>query len=348
MTSRVGRVAKRAAIASALAGGVGAGAYGVGRFVAARLRGISDDADAERLLDEPMWVSTTVPSFDGGTINVIDRQPPKGTPVQAVTFVLSHGVTLSARTWLRQLDSLPAAGFRTVAFDHRGHGASKLGTAGHSIDNLGDDVRTVLEDLDLHNVVLVGHSMGGIAVQSYFARHAESAHARVAGLVLLSTLARTIGGSQAAQLNALMERLTRRTPDTTRIWASRNLGLVLARVGFGRDPKPSHVELVRRMMLACPPATRVSAPRSLVGFDLSAGLAQIRVPTLVICGTHDVITPLHNSRYMARWIDGARLEVMEGGGHMLMLERTEAVDRLLVDFAHEVADDAPVARNASR
>ena len=341
------RIAKRAAIASAIAGGLGAGAYGLGRFAAARVRGVDDDDDAERLLEEPVWVSTELASFDGGTINVVDRMPPRGTPVQPVTFVLSHGVTLSVRTWLRQLDSLPAAGFRTIAFDHRGHGASKIGSGGHSIDNLGDDVRTVIEALDLHDVVLVGHSMGGIAVQSYFARFAESARERVAGLVLLSTLSKTLGGSQAAQVNRFVERITRRTPDTTRIWASPNLGLVLARVGFGRDPKPSHVELVRRMMLACPPDTRASAPRSLIGFDLSAALERVAVPTLVICGTNDVITPLYESKYLARHIPEARLEVIDGGGHMLMLERTETVDALLTDFAAEVTTHASETRKSS-
>lgn len=331
------RAARVAGIAGAILGAGAAAGYGITRAGARRLRAHTDDPDAQRLLEEPVWVSRTIPSFDGGTINVVDRAPPEGVERQPITFVLSHGVVLSVRTWLRQLDGLPAAGFRTIAFDHRGHGASQLGTAGHSIQNLAEDFRAVVEQLDLHDVVLVGHSMGGIAVQSFMMTHAEIAKERVAGLVLLSSLAKTVGGSRAAQMNQLAERVIRRTPDTTRIWAAPNLGLVLTRLGFGREPRPSHVELVRRMMADCDWQTRTAAPRSLIGFDLTDGLERIAVPTLIICGTHDAITPVWESQAMQRAIPGARLELLEGGGHMLMLERTAEVDRLLVDFAREVA-----------
>jgi pimeloyl-ACP methyl ester carboxylesterase len=336
--SRARRTARGIGIAGAITGAAAGAAYGAARLAARRVRRGPDDPDAERLLAEPVWVSQRIASFDGGTINVVDREP-RAAARQPVTFVLSHGVTLSVRTWLRQLDTLPAAGFRTVAFDHRGHGESVLGDAGHSVENLGNDIDTVLEALDLERVVLVGHSMGGIAVQSYIAQHPDAAKRRLAGLVLLSTLARTPGGSQAAQLNQLVERVTRRTPDTTRIWASPNLGLVLARLGFGRDAKPSHVELVRQMMLACGADTRTAAPRSLIGFDLTPTLERIALPTLIVVGTADVITPPYEARRMARAIPGSRLEVFEGGGHMLMLERTADLDALLVEFASSLTQD---------
>jgi 3-oxoadipate enol-lactonase len=60
------------------------------------------------------------------------------------------------------------------------------------------------------------------------------------------------------------------------------------------------------------------------------------MPTLVIVGSADLLTPPGQARLIARLIPGARLEVFEHGGHMLMLERTEALDRLIVDFAREV------------
>jgi pimeloyl-ACP methyl ester carboxylesterase len=62
----------------------------------------------------------------------------------------------------------------------------------------------------------------------------------------------------------------------------------------------------------------------------------VRIPTLVIGGTNDVLTPPAEARRMAKLIPGARLELMRGGGHMLMLEQTDELDRLIVDFAHEV------------
>ena len=121
---------------------------------------------------------------------------------------------------------------------------------------------------------------------------------------------------------------------------------MLARLGFGSDPQPSHVELVRQMLMECPPETRLDAPRALIGLDLTDELPAVKIPTLVIVGTGDLLTPPGQARLIARLIPDARLEVFPGGGHMLMLERTEALDRMIIDFAHEVgAAPRPIAPN---
>jgi pimeloyl-ACP methyl ester carboxylesterase len=254
--------------------------------------------------------------------------------------VLSHGVTLSVRTWIYQLEQFERDGFRTVAFDHRGHGQSVLGESGHSVENLAEDVKTVLLGLDLRGAVLVGHSMGGVAVQSFVTRYPEIAAERVAGIVLLSTLAYTPFGSRSTRTKMRLEKIMKRTPDAQFVWERKNLGLLLARLGFGNDAQPSHVELVRRMMVDCPPETRRDAPRVLVGLDLTKDLPNVRVPTLVIGGTSDMLTPPAEARRIARLIPNARLEIIEGGGHMLMLERTAAINQLIVDFAREVRANA--------
>jgi len=184
--------------------------------------------------------------------------------------------------------------------------------------------------------VLVGHSMGGVAAQSFAIRYPEIARERLRGLVLVSTLCKTPFGSRSTQLKARMERIFDRVPDTTALWSQRDLGLLLARLGFGKDPQPSHVELVRQMMVACTPDTRRDAPRVLVGLDLTADLPRIDIPTLVVGGTADALTPPAHAKQMARLIPGARLELFEGAGHMVMLERTESFNRLVADFAREV------------
>jgi 3-oxoadipate enol-lactonase len=336
----VSRTTRAGIAAGAIAGAAGL-AFGVPRVVAKRLRKRPDGA-ASHVLDAPIYETAKIPSHDGGIIHVVSAGT--GTPI-----VLSHGVTLSVRTWIRQLETLPAEGFRVVAFDHRGHGGSTLGESGFSIDNLGDDIRSVVEGLDLHDAVLVGHSMGGIAVQSFLLRHPEIAAERVKGVVLLSTLARVpLSGVRAKALRGFIDRLSQLAPDSTRLWASPNVGFVLARLGFGRDPKPSHVELVRRMMLECAADTRRESPRALLGLDLTARLPEVRIPTLVISGSADVITPPAEARRLAALIPGARLEIVSGGGHMLMLERTELIDRLIVEFAREVGAVAAAKPSAAR
>src|SRR3954452_12488390 len=149
-------------VAGAAAGAIGL-AYATERALVARLRH-RDDLDADDPLVPQFDEARILDSHDGGTIYTISRG-------EGPVVVFCHGVTLSSRVWAKQFASFPAAGFRAVAFDSRGHGESKVGETGHSIDTLADYFRTVLECLDLHDAILVGHSMGGMAVQAFAIRH---------------------------------------------------------------------------------------------------------------------------------------------------------------------------------
>ena len=334
--SRAQQLTKVAGVAVGAAGALAGAGYFAQRMLARRLRN-KPDHDAARALAAPVYVDHRLDSFDAGSIYVVEKGD--GPPI-----VLSHGVTNSTREWFHQLESLPAAGFRTIAFDHRGHGQSKVGTAGHSLQTLANDMRSVVEGLDLRGAVLVGHSMGGVAVQAFVTQFPEVAAERVAGIVLLSTLATTPLGSHSTRTKRRIEQITNHAPDMSWVWSSPNLGLVIARIGFGRDPHPSHVELVRQMMMECPPATRLESPRALIGLDLTDALPNVDIPTLVVVGTADVLTPPAQAKLIARLIPGARLEVFPGGGHMLMLERAAELDRLIIDFARGV--ETPAVRSA--
>jgi 3-oxoadipate enol-lactonase len=326
--SRLGGIAKVAGIATGVVAGLAGAGYAGERAAAARLRR-NPDGDAARALDAPIYIDRRLTAVDGASIYVVEDG--EGPPI-----VFSHGVTNSIRTWFHQLDELPRAGFRAIAYDHRGHGKSVLGSSGHSLENLALDLRTVIEELDVRGAVLVGHSMGGVAVQAFVTQFPEIAAERVVGIVLLSTLAKTPLGSHSTRTKARIEKITNHAPDMSWLWSSPNLGFLLARIGFGKDPQPSHVELVRQMLMECPPETRLDAPRALIGLDLTSELPGIRTPTLVIVGTGDLLTPPAQAREIARLIPGARLEIFTGGGHMLMLERTEALNKMIIDFAHEV------------
>jgi non-heme chloroperoxidase len=321
---------RRVGIAVGTLGGVAGLAYGAQRLAATRMRR-ADDGDARRALEAATYLDHRLDTHDRGTIYVVERGNELDPPI-----VLSHGVTLSVRTWFHQLEELPKEGLRAIAFDHRGHGRSVPGREGHTLENLGRDVKTVLEGLDLRGAVLVGHSLGGVAVQSFVTRFPDIAAERVAGIVLLSTLAYTPFGSRSTRTKARLEKISKRTPDAQWLWDAPNLGFLAARVGFGKNPHPSHVDLVRQMMSECPPETRRDAPRVLVGLDLTRELPNVRIPTLVVVGTADVLTPPFEARRIAELIPGARLELMRGGGHMLMLERTDELDRLIVDVARHV------------
>ncbi len=279
-------MAARALKRTGLVAGVTAGAVGLAyateRALVARLRH-RDDPDAELPLVPEFDEMRVLDSHDGGTLYTISR----GT---GPTIVFCHGVTLSSRVWAKQFDAFPAAGFRAVAFDSRGHGESTVGETGHSLDNLADDLRTVLEELDLRNVVLVGHSMGGMAVQAFAIRHPDVLRSRVLGLVLQSTSSHNLV-SDARRFRESIERITRIGPDLATFMRPRNLGFLLARIGFGDDPYPSHVEATRQMLAACDDSTTRAAVGALLRLDLTEGLPGVDVPTLVLVGSADALTP---------------------------------------------------------
>ncbi len=322
--------AKRALKVAGITAGVAVGVAGAG-YVAQRAvaRGLRHrpDPDAGRLGALPFDEAQRIPSHDGGSVYTVSRG-------SGPTIVLSHGVTLTSRIWVKQFRTLPEHGVRVVAFDHRGHGESVSGDSGHSVENLAWDVKTVLEGLDLSDVVLVGHSMGGVAAQAFAVRHPDVAHRRVRGLVLQSTLAKT-SISSSRRLRCTVERLSDKF-DLGRLMSQPEVGTMLARIGFGREPLASHVELTRQLLASCETETGREATRALLGLDLTAELPKIELPTLVIGGTRDLLTPIGEARRIAALVPGARLVEFEHAGHMLMLERTDTLDRLILDFAHEV------------
>ncbi len=327
-------------VAGATAGAIGL-AYATERALVARLRH-RDDPDADDVLIPEFDEARILDSHDGGTIYTISRG-------EGPVVVFCHGVTLSSRVWAKQFASFPAAGFRAVAFDSRGHGESRAGSTGHSLDNLADDLRTVLEALDLRDVILVGHSMGGMAVQAFAIRHPDVLDERVSGLVLMSTSSHNLV-SDAKRVRGAIERVVNIGPDVGTFMRQRNLGLLLARIGFGDDPLPSHVEATREMLAACDKATTREAVSALLHLDLTQGLPKVSVPTLVVVGTADALTPPRDARRIAELIPGARLVEYPGRGHMLMYERTDELDALIMDFARTcpagAEQDSPAAASS--
>lgn len=327
----IGSVAKRAGVVTGVAAGVAGALYGGQRAVAARIRrGGPHDAD-DPLVPE-FDRALRIDCHDGARLHVIERDAATGRG--APPIVLSHGITLSSRVWARQIRSFSSAGFRTVAIDGRGHGESTVGDSGHSIENLAADLRSVLEALDLRDALLVGHSMGGMAVQAFAVHHPEVVAERVSGLALLSTSPRALV-SDAHRTRRGLERAAGWVPDVGVVMRQRNLGLLVARIGFGDDPDPRCVEATRQMLGECSRDTIRDAGRALFELDLTPELPGLDVPTLVVVGSADLLTPPRDARQIADLVPGARLVEMPRAGHMLMYERTAELDELVVGFARE-------------
>ncbi|MFJ4921207.1 alpha/beta fold hydrolase [Streptomyces sp. NPDC088725] len=277
----------------------------------------------------PVPRELTAVSADGARIHVELYGP-----ADAPAVVLAHGWTCSIAFWDAQIAEL-AAGHRVIVYDQRGHGRTPLadhtGRTGCSSDILADDLEAVLAATlePGRQAVVVGHSMGGMAVMAAARRPRFREHA--AATLLCST------GSSQLVAEALVVPLRAgriRTRLTRRILLARApLGpvtpLSTRMLGYGTTgpgAAPERVMKCVRIIHDCPRVSRVAWAEVLDGIDLDVGRGELRVPTAVIAGTADRLTPPVHARALAAALpDCLGITELTGVGHMTPVEAPEAV-----------------------
>lgn len=266
-------------------------------------------------LEMPDGEVTTVTTEDGAdlAVTVAGRDG-------ASTVVLVHGWTCHRAVWAAVARRLVLNGHRVVLYDQRGHGESTLGSAPLTVEQLGSDLRDVLDHLDVTDAVLVGHSMGGMAVQSFAIDYPDALADRARSLVLVSTAARFLGYAVPTSIVDFVfgDRVIHRV-------AQGSLGLIIGRSSVGRGPRLAHIELTRDGLAATTAEARVGFLVDMSSMDLRAGLGSIALPTTVLVGTHDLLTPPRLGRAIASAIPGADLVVLPGAGHMLPVEDPDRI-----------------------
>jgi pimeloyl-ACP methyl ester carboxylesterase len=311
----------------AAAGGVAlAGAAGAARVRSylAREYGRPDQAATDDLASLADLTHHSIASYDGGELHVIERGPSDAPPLLFV-----HGVMLSAEIWRYQLREL-AGPFRVLSLDQRGHGQSRAGRDRYGMDQLGRDLAAVLEALDLRHAVLIGHSMGGMAVQTFCIRHPDVLAERVDGIVLTNSTARPV--PMGHRIRPVADKAVRASTTPPRR-LSADASFLGARYNLGRDALPSHVRYTYELSAATPPEVAVGSVLGFVDMDLRRALRDVHVPALVIAGTRDRLLPPRHSQAIAANLPGARLVLLPDCGHMAMLERHVELDRLIAEFA---------------
>ncbi|MFK4066060.1 alpha/beta fold hydrolase [Streptomyces sp. NPDC029674] len=270
----------------------------------------------------------TAVSADGARVHV-EVHGPEGAPA----VVLAHGWTCSTAFWAEQIREL-GADHRVIAYDQRGHGRSAApeGADGYSTRALADDLEAVLAATLApgEKAVLVGHSMGGMTIMAAGGREGFREHA--AAVLLCST------GSSSLVAESLVVPLLRagrvRTRITRSVLGSRApLGpvtplakRVLKYATMGPGAAPEKVEACARIVHACPRAVRFGWSHVLDALELDAEVGALRVPTAVIAGTADRLTPVvHARRIAAALPESLGLTELTGVGHMTPIEAPEAV-----------------------
>ena len=309
---------------------VAVGAVGVlaARRRAAQAGWVLDDADLAAPSADLDGTDIELVSHDGAELSVHVSGPDDGPVV-----VLAHCWGGSQQTWAPVARRLVAAGCRVVRWDQRGHGRSRAGHKGHSIEGLADDLATVVGELDLHDVVLVGHSMGGMTVQAFATHHHALFHLRTKAAVLVATAGFGLGGGLNDRLPDLL-----RTAYVERLFQRPATGRLMVRSTFGRTAHPHHIEVTRADFAGTDQAVRAELAASMGAMDLRDGIAKVDVPTTIIVGSRDTLTPVALAKGMAATIPGATLEVLPGLGHMLPYEAPDVITDAVLDH---VRTDAP-------
>lgn len=276
----------------------------------------------------------TVVAEDGVAINV-EVDEPDADGDHDLTLVFVHGWMCDLDTWHFQRQHLRGSA-RLVFVDQRGHGASGVTSAANSsLDHLADDLARVIREHGKGRVVVVGHSMGGMATMQLAADHAELFGGTVVGVVLVGTSAgKLVRGTPALERLAWLVRRSGPVLDWGRAFNSET---VIRRWAVGPDADPARAAMVDEMISRAP--TRVVADfyPNFPALDLFEALSTLAdVPVTVVCGTSDLLTPPKHSRRLAEAIDGARLVLVEGAGHMVMLENPREVDDAIDAIVGEV------------
>jgi len=238
-------------------------------------------------------------------------------------LLLLHAFPLGQAMWDPQMEPL-ARRFQVVRFDARGFGGTPPGQGLMTMERMADDGAALLDHLGLSRAVVCGLSMGGYAALAFARRHA----ARLRGLVLCDSKAGADTDEARQGRAALAEKVLKEGADAA---AEATLPKLLGATTHAQ--RPEVVARVRSIITANPARGIADALHGLAArADSRPSLREIAVPTLIVCGEEDVLTPPAESTALRDGIAGSRLEMVPQAGHLSNLENPAAVNALLERF----------------
>jgi pimeloyl-ACP methyl ester carboxylesterase len=279
---------------------------------------------------------------DGACLHVEET----GRPSSRRGAIFVHGSAMRNDVWHYQKGGID--GHRLLFYDQRGHGRSKpKGGADYLVETLAGDVELVREDAGLDQVVLVGHSLGGMVVLALCAQRRAELGERIKGIVLVNTthkppIETMAGGAAVAHLERVLRRpfdfvgshshridVLRRVirPSDALFWA-------VSLSAFGPDASPKQVDFAYDMLAETSSDVIFDLLRAYRHFRVTDELLDLAVPALVIAGSHDRLTVPRASEDIAAHLPKAELAVLEGG-HLLMLEKHGEVNTMLRRFLED-------------
>jgi len=249
-------------------------------------------------------------------------------PRTAETLVFVASQSLPHRLWDYNVPFFCDRGMRCVAFDRRGHGRSDVPSTGYDLDTLARDLASVLRRLELSNVTLVGHSLGGAEVVRYLAQFAEAGRVRRAVLIGATTprIPRAEDYPQGLDPAALAAVQAGWRTDFPR-WIAEN-----KRAFFAPETTNALVDWLARVMETIPLYVQLEIARTTASLDLRADLPRIQTPTLVLHGDLDRSVPVSFGVRTAELMPNARLVRYPEAAHGVFITHPDLVHRDILEF----------------
>lgn len=236
--------------------------------------------------------------------------------------VFLHGFPLNRTMWDPQVGALVAE-CRCIPIDLRGFGDSTA-VGPYSMDVYADDVAGVLDTLQIERAVIAGLSMGGYVAMAMWRRHRH----RIRALVLADTRAVADTPEMVERRRSMIE-----AAEDQGSSAVANMQIAGMMGKTTRDKRPDIYDAIHRMMAQAPVAGIIGALEAMIDRpDSTSTLATVDVPTLIIAGDEDVITPPKESRIMQALIPGSRIEILQQAGHLSNVERPAAFNTVVSEF----------------
>jgi pimeloyl-ACP methyl ester carboxylesterase len=236
--------------------------------------------------------------------------PTEKCPDQREVLLFVHGAGGGQLTWTFQ-KAYFEKDFQPVLLELPGHGASG-GEGEETVEAYADHVHAFIKELRLPRLFLVGHSMGGAITQTLALRHPEVLKA----IVLVGT------GARLKVLPSILEGINNFKTTVE----------MITRLAFSQKASPMLIERGIEYLMHCPPKVLLGDYTACDRFDLMDEIEKIELPTLIVCGEDDTLTPVKYSEFLHGRIRGSTLRVIPGAGHMVMLESPEAFNEALRAF----------------
>ena len=266
-----------------------------------------------------------MPKVKVGDINMYYKIHGEGEPLVLIT-----GLSGDTTGWALQIPMFSKK-YQVICFDNRGGGRTDAPDVPYSYEMMADDTAGLLNTLGIEKAHILGASMGGAIAQEFAIKYPQ----RVRGLILSTTWAgqsNFLGGNVLKTWDRMAQEGV--SPETL---IREQLSWLCTDKFFENEKQ---VNLTVKMVLSNPHPQPAHALARLVAaaweFDMRDRLGQITAPTLVLVGKEDILVPVKFSEELARGIPNAELVVLEGGGHLFMVEISDKFNQAVLDFLAKV------------